>query len=274
MFSIVTPSLRQLAWLKRCVRSVADQGVALEHVIQDAGTGMELDEWVRQQPSTKLVVEKDDGVYDALNRGFARAQGEFFAFLHCDEQYLPGALQRVASAFAADPATDLVVGDYLVVEEDGTLRSFHRATPLRRAMVLTDHLYDYTCALFFRRSLWERSGGFGAEYRILGDAEWMSRLLRLNPRIAYLHEFTSAFGLTGENLSQRSTAREEERALRANAPCWARASAPLLRQFRHLEKLLRGGYSSRPITYQLYVDDEPERRSFTVERPSSRHPWR
>src|SRR3954464_6365046 len=73
-FSIVTPSFRQLAWLKRAVRSVADQqGVELEHIIQDAGTGPELEEWVRTHSAARLFVEKDRGMYDAVNRGLARA---------------------------------------------------------------------------------------------------------------------------------------------------------------------------------------------------------
>ena len=76
-FSVVTASFRQLAWLKRCVRSVADQRGEVEHLIQDAGTGVELEEWVRAHSSAQLKVEKDGGMYDALNRGFARATGEF-----------------------------------------------------------------------------------------------------------------------------------------------------------------------------------------------------
>jgi glycosyltransferase involved in cell wall biosynthesis len=274
MFSIVTPSLRQLAFLKRCVRSVADQGAEHEQIIQDAGSGPEMEQWVRGHSQARLFVEKDGGVYDALIRGFAQAKGDVFAFLHSDEQYLPGALARVAQAFEAEPAVDLVVGDYLVVDAEGKLLSFHRATPLRASMILTDHLYDYTCALFFRRSLWERSGGFDLSYRALADAEWISRVLRLKPRIRYLGEYTSAFAVTGENLSLQPIAREEEGRLRAGAPGWARLAAPLLRQYRHWEKLCRGGYRREPIEYAIYVDDEKHRRSFRVERPSWRHPWR
>lgn len=97
-FSIVTPSFRQLGWLKRCVRSVADQeGVSFEHIIQDAGTGPELDEWVRGNSNAQLFVEKDEGMYDAVNRGFARAKGEFCAYLNCDEQYLRYAGRRCRS---------------------------------------------------------------------------------------------------------------------------------------------------------------------------------
>src|SRR5688500_889982 len=62
-FSIVTPSLRQLDWLKLAVRSVADQTVALEHVIQDGGTGPELETWVREHTSARLTAEPDHGMY-------------------------------------------------------------------------------------------------------------------------------------------------------------------------------------------------------------------
>jgi glycosyltransferase involved in cell wall biosynthesis len=228
---------------------------------------------VQTHSTARLFVEEDGGVYDALNRGFARATGERFAFLHCDEQYLSGALSAVESVFAREPEVDLVVGDYLIVDKAGRLLSFHRATPLRASMVVIDHLYDYTCALFFRRRLWEKSGGFRSDYAIVADADWIARVLATKPRIAYLGEFTSTFALTGENLSQRPAAREEERRLRASAPAWARAAAPFLRRYRHFEKLLRGGYRRAPIEYAIYTDELEHRTAVRVERPSSRHPW-
>jgi glycosyltransferase involved in cell wall biosynthesis len=253
---------------------VADQAPPHEHLIQDAGTGPELEEWVTRHSTARLAVEKDAGVYDGLNRGFARATGDIFSFLHCDEQYLPGALAKVNDAFSHSREPDLVVGDYLIVDPAGQLLSFHRATPLRASMILTDHLYDYTCALFFRRQLWESTGGFGNNFRILGDAEWVARLLALRPRIHYLREFTSAFTVTGENLSLRPEARAEEQRLRSTAPSWARLTSRVLRRFRHAEKLLRGGYHSAPLDYSLYLDDSPHRTPLHSPRPSPFHPWR
>jgi glycosyltransferase involved in cell wall biosynthesis len=273
LFSIVTPSFRQLDWLKRCVRSVADQGVELEHIIQDAGTGADLDDWVAKSRA-RLFVEKDKGMYDAVNRGFARASGEIFAYLNCDEQYLPSALAAVADYFARHPKVDLLAADYLIVDPNGALRSYHRATPLRRSMILTDHLYDYSCALFYRRRLWEAAGGFRPELRDAGDAEWVCRALATGARAGCLNHYTSSFSLTGGNMSLGANARDERLRLRAQNPLWMRLSAPLLREYRHVEKLLRGGYRSGPIGYDLYVGPDDETRSHLVcERPSSRHPF-
>jgi len=118
--SVITPSYKQLSWLKLCAASVADQaGVEVEHIIQDAGTGPELDAWAAAQPTIKLKVEPDSGMYDAINRGLKRATGEICAYLNCDEQYLPGTLRMVADFFATHPEVDVLFGDAILIDGSG-----------------------------------------------------------------------------------------------------------------------------------------------------------
>ena len=50
----------------------------------------------RRTAACSAFIEKDGGMYDAVNRGYRRAQGDILAYLNCDEQYLPGALKTVA----------------------------------------------------------------------------------------------------------------------------------------------------------------------------------
>lgn len=273
-FSIVTPSFRQLSWLKRCVRSIADQeGVEVEHIIQDAGTGPELEEWVRTSSNAQLFVEKDSGMYDAVNRGFARAKGEFCAFLNCDEQYLPGTLAAVAKAFEENPWADAVAGDFLVLDAENRLISFRKVTPLRRAMIESDHLYAFTCGIFFRRRLLEKGIRFNPDLKTIADMEWVSEVVQRGHRFALLHRYLSTFVFTGENLSTQEIAHLERTAIHARLSPLVRLAAPALRAFRHFEKLLAGGYYSPPITYEIYAEeDATTRMRLTCEKPHYRYP--
>jgi len=274
-FSILTASYRQLPWLKRAIRSVADQeGAEAEHLIQDGDSGFELEHWVRWETSARLMVLPDRGMYEALNRAMDRVTGDVFAILNSDEQYLPGTLARVRQEFEAHPETDLVVGDFLLVDEACNLLAFRRATPLRPSMILTDHLYDFTCALFFHRRLLERGIRFDPDYRAAGDGDFMARLLRTGVRVRYVRQYFATFTILGDNQSLRADPVEELRRLRAITPRWALLAAPLLRRLRHLEKLLAGGYSSGPIEYAIYPHAEAlERARFRCEKPGFRHPW-
>src|ERR1700722_12182525 len=106
-FSVVTPSFKQSQWLKLCVASVADQGVEHEHIVQDAGSDDGTLDWLPHDARVKAFIERDRGMYDAVNRGLRRAQGDILSYLNCDEQYLPGALPAVEKFFADHPHVDV-----------------------------------------------------------------------------------------------------------------------------------------------------------------------
>jgi hypothetical protein len=93
-FSIVTPSYRSSSWLRLCIASVSDQHVDLEHIVQDAGSDDGTLDWLLTDKRVRPFVEKDRGMYDALNRGFDRSNGDVLAWLNCDEQYLEGRFRR------------------------------------------------------------------------------------------------------------------------------------------------------------------------------------
>src|SRR5580693_4509125 len=113
-FSVVTPSFRQSQWLKLCVASVADQGVEVEHIVQDACSDDGTLDWLLTDTRVRAYAEKDAGMYDAVNRGLRRASGEILSYLNCDEQYLPGALSAVGAYFDNHPEVDLLFGNCLV----------------------------------------------------------------------------------------------------------------------------------------------------------------
>lgn len=254
-WTIVTPSRNQLAWLRRCRASVADQaGVTVQHIVQDAGSTDGTVEWLRQQSGAEAHIEADEGMYDALNRGFARATGDFVAWLNCDEQYLPGVLARVAGFFRAHPGVDMVFGNIIVVDEHGEYLWHRKVQVPRLYHTLTCHLSTLSCAMFFRRRLVGPGGfAFDTSYRVVGDAEWMTRLLRSGVRMAALGEFTSVFSQTGQNLSRDARAATEQARLAATAPAWVRAATPLWVLHHRLARWLAGAYRQPAFSFARFT---------------------
>ena len=99
-FSVITPSFRNSEWLKLCIASVADQsGAEFEHIVQDSCSDDGTQDWLTKDSRVRAFIEKDGGMYDAVNRGYRRATGDILCYLNCDEQYLPGALATVRKVF-------------------------------------------------------------------------------------------------------------------------------------------------------------------------------
>ncbi len=201
-FSIITPSFRNSAWLKLCVASVADQeGVSKEHIVQDAGSDDGTLDWLLKDPRVAAYVEKDTGMYDAVNRGFKRAKGDIVAYLNCDEQYLPGALERVRDFFAIHPDIDVLFGDAIVVDANGKYVCHRKAL-----MPFKPHMWYrfpvLTCGIFLRREVLDRYGVyFDPKWRVIGDLFWVMEMVNRKVPTAVLHHFTSTFADTRENLS-------------------------------------------------------------------------
>jgi glycosyltransferase involved in cell wall biosynthesis len=272
-FSIITPSFNPAPWLPLCIASVADQAVDVEHIVQDAGSTDGTLGWLRDEGRVKAFIERDSGMYDAVNRGLRRAGGEILAYLNCDEQYLPGCLQSVEAFFRTHPTVEVLFGDFVVVNSDLNYL-FHRKVqvPLKYHTWVS-HLPVATCAIFFRRTILDQYGlFFDGRLRDVGDAEWMLRLLKHRIPMGVLHQFTSLFTMTGENMSAKPNAIRERQELQASAPFVLRTLKPLLVFHHRLRRLAGGAYLQRPFSYSIYTQRSPEKRtSFEVVRPRSVH---
>ena len=273
-FSVVTPSFNPSPWLTLCIASVADQGVDVEHIVQDAGSTDGTLGWLQHDGRVKAFIERDSGMYDAVNRGLRRAEGDILAYLNCDEQYLPGCLQTVEAFFRAHPAVDVLFGDVVVVNSNLDY-VFHRKVQVpMKYHTWVSHLSSLTCATFFRRRiLTTHERFFDPRLRDVGDAEWMLRLLKHRVPMAVLRQFTSVFTMTGENMGAQPNAIRERRELQASAPFAARTLKPLLVFHHRLRRLTGGIYFQRPFSYSIYTQGSPDERvSFEVTRPRFR--WR
>jgi glycosyltransferase involved in cell wall biosynthesis len=275
-FSIVTPSYRQLAWLRLCAASIADQhSVQIEHIVQDAGTGPELEAWAAGKSSLKLYVEKDNGMYDAINHGLRRATGEMLAYINCDEQYLPGALARVSQFLSERPQIDVLFAHAVVVNESGQFIACRKAIlPGKYHTWVSKNIAILTCATFFRRRVLDQHGlFFNPNLKDVSDAEWIIRMLDRRLRMAVLPIFTSTFTETNENRNLAPNARREKMEIVASAPVWARMLRNEIIAYYRLRRIVAGAYWQKPFDYAIYTLHNPSvRTTFRVARPTYR--WR
>ncbi len=178
--SVVTATWNCAATLPDCLASVAAQTwPGVEHVIIDgASTDGTLAVLERHRGQLgQLVSEPDRGIYDALNKGIARARGEVVGFLHADDLYAgPEVLARVAAAFA-DPAVSAVYGDLQYVRREDTSRVIRhwRSAPFRRAALEWGWMPPHP-TLYVRREWYARIGGFDTRYRIAADYDSILKL--------------------------------------------------------------------------------------------------
>jgi glycosyltransferase involved in cell wall biosynthesis len=260
-FSIVTPSFQSSEWLKLCIASVADQHQDVEHIVQDSCSTDETAAWLPRDERVKAFVEKDQGMYDAINRGLAKTRGDVFAYLNCDEQYLPDTLRQVASLFAARPEIDILFGDVLVTDRAGNALTYRRVVRPSANHILLSHLNTFSCATFFRKRVLEQGHWLDPKWKSIGDAIWVHGILKAGLRVAIYPRLLSVFTLTGSNLSTDSPTSEQEKQR------WLKemgGSAPLVRQWHvglhRVRKLIAGAYLKRTFDYHIYTLGSPLRR--------------
>jgi glycosyltransferase involved in cell wall biosynthesis len=119
--SIITPVFNAGSFIEKCIQSVFSQDYPnLEHIIIDGGSTDGTVEVIQKYSSHFAYWESrsDRGQTHALNKGFAQAGGEIFAWLNSDERYLPGTLELVARIAADLKGRFLIFGNRIFAEAD------------------------------------------------------------------------------------------------------------------------------------------------------------
>src|SRR5215469_13113403 len=271
--SIVTPSFRSSKWLKLCIASVADQqGVEVEHIVQDSCSDDGTQDWLPRDTRVKAFIEKDKGMYDAVNRGYKRATGDIFAYLNCDEQYLPGGLKSVHDFFEENPNIEVALAGTIVVDGAGKyICHRHLMVPLPlhvwyRFPVLTSSIF------IRRRVIADRGIFFDTRWKDLGDFHWVLALMKNKVPMAVCDSFVAAFADTGENMNLKPNAIREKFDTDKMVPAMARALKPVSILHHRLRRLVAGHFRLKPTKYQIYTLENPERR-VTIDVPNPTAVW-
>jgi glycosyltransferase involved in cell wall biosynthesis len=203
LVSIVTPSFNQGQFLEETIQSVLSQDYdRIEYIIVDGGSTDNSTEIIRHY-SDKLswwVSEPDQGQTDAINKGFARAKGDIFAWLNSDDTYLPNALAEAVEYLENNPEIGMVYGDANLINENGQVigKFPARKTDYRRLQRGFVHIPQQ--ASFFRAELWRRVGPLDPTFYFAMDYDLWVRLSRISS-LTYQPRTWANFRLHGSGKS-------------------------------------------------------------------------
>lgn len=181
LVSIITGTYNSAKFVSDCVQSVNNQDYpAIEHVIIDGASKDQTVPVIKSMPNrvSTLVSEKDDGIYDAMNKGLRLAKGEILGILNSDDFYNTNEIiSNIVNAFE-DPTIDCVYGDLLYVHQENTNKIVRKwVTGNYSKNSFKKGWHPAHPSFFVRKSVYDKYGYFDLKFGLAADFELMLRFL-------------------------------------------------------------------------------------------------
>lgn len=211
---LAVPTFNSERFITATLESLNNQGEHVQWWLQDGASQDGTVEIARQhaRAGDTIVTEPDAGQTDALNKAMRRMGGGIIGFLNGDDCLLPGTAEAVLTYFAEHPEIDLVCGGIEWIDERGASLGKHAG----RIESLSEVLDIYNVwwknrqwvqpEVFYRRSLWERVGGFDTTYHLAFDYDFWVRCFLAGAKVAHIARPLTQFRL---HSAQKSTASEQ-----------------------------------------------------------------
>jgi len=214
--SIITITYNSAKSLQRALDSVQSQSYKdIEHVIVDGastdGTKELIEAYAKQHQNVRWVSEKDDGIYNALNKGIRMATGDVIGFLHSDDVlYSPDSIGHIAAALA-DETVDVVYGDLQYCNGGKVVRRW-KSNDFNPSALKYGWMPPHP-TVYVRRKVYEQVGEYDEWFRISADFDMMIRIFKAGYRSKYIPEVLVSMetgGASNKNTKARLSKTQED----------------------------------------------------------------
>ena len=218
--TVITVCFNAAETIEKTIRSVLDQTYpSIEYIVVDGastdGTMGIVSRYTEH--IDKIASERDDGIYDAMNKGTRLATGDVVYFLNADDRFCDDeVLTDVASAFEADRSRTVVYGNVRPEKVPDHIRPFLKDE--YQINTANDFIYFTLChqAVFARKSLFSQIGGFNCRYKFAADYEWLIRAFKFRPSgFFYMKRDIANYYYLGRSYAGDSVTRREKTAIQA-----------------------------------------------------------
>ena len=221
MISIITATFNSAKTLKDTIQSVLRQtNKDFEYLIIDGGSTDETIDIVKSYESEfsgrlKWVSEKDQGIYDAMNKGIKMASGDVVGILNSDDYFTSDdILQTVDNAFKSHEI-DAIYGDIHFIRDGNPQKCVrYYSSRMFRPFWLRFGFMPAHPSFYCKREIFDKAGLYSLDYKIGADYEMMVRLFkRLKIKSLYVNkDFVTmrTGGASNTNVRSRLTLIEED----------------------------------------------------------------
>ncbi len=180
--TLVTPVKNGAKYIEDTIVSIISQQYPnLEYIIIDGGSSDGTLDIIKKYEKhiTYWISEPDKGLYDAINKGFAKSSGEIMGWLGASDCLLPKSLFTVADIFNNFPNIEWITGIITLIEENGKIVYSGFLPSFNRIKFLSNEYSTISQeSTFWKRTLWIKAGRCNPNFKYGGDYELWIRFFR------------------------------------------------------------------------------------------------
>jgi len=206
--TIITATFNSASTIADTIQSVNNQSYKdIEHIIVDGASADNTLEIIKNIPNrvkTKLS-EKDNGIYDAMNKGILMASGEVVGILNSDDYYSSNkVIPSIVEIFGKNKDVGVVWGNLNIVDKKDVTVVKRRYN----ANSITPDSFNFGVmpphpTVFVRKEVYDTYGTFNLKYKIAADYELLFRILVIN-KVKYLKLTESLVTMRSGGISTRN----------------------------------------------------------------------
>ena len=175
--SIITISYNSALTIEETLNSVKNQSYKnIEHIIIDGKSSDSTLEICSNYPHlTKIISEKDSGVYDAFNKGLKNASGNIIGFLNSDDVFFDNnSLENIVKGF--DKNIDAIYGNLKFYNKKGKIVRSWRSKPFEKGLFKKAWMPAHP-TFYCKKHFYNKYGNYNESFKIAGDFELMLRFI-------------------------------------------------------------------------------------------------
>lgn len=195
--SVITVVYNNVKDIERTVLSVLGQSYpSIEYIIIDGlSTDGTLDIINKYKDRlAKIISEKDNGIYDAMNKGLALATGEYILFMNSgDEIYSSDTVEKV---FASGNDADIYYGETEMYDENWNSlgRRRHQAPEKLNFKSFRYGMSVSHQAIYIRKEI---AAPYNLQYKLSADIDWILNALKKAKKIINTHQYVAKYMVGG-----------------------------------------------------------------------------